>query len=233
MMKLRFNSIRQMVGLCAAGAFAALAACAAPTSAPPTAISIVPTVLLPFTPSTPNLQLPTLLPTVVVPTTPAAPTPVVIIVTATPAATATTGTRAPTRPRPTATPVVTGTPSPEGMPKVYVTALTVDPPTPKASVPGTFTVTFQNVSGEDQGYNWCVEIWDAENVKKPFGLTTCKNSTMPVGITHLTSTGWLVKGLGECTPYRARAVARDPDDNRSNFVQPDGTIFWLNFSVCP
>jgi hypothetical protein len=235
-MKLQFNLIRQL-GVFALGTLAALAACAAPTALPPTTISVAPTVLVPFTPSTPDLQLPTLLPTVVVPTTPAAPTPLVLVVTATPAATASAGALTPTRPRPAATAAVTAavtkTPFPEGVPKVYVTALSVSPATPKASVPGTFAVTFQNVSGQDQGYNWCVEIWQADNVKKPFGLTTCQNSTMPVGVSHLTSTGWLVKGLGECTPYRARVVARDPDDNRSNFVQPDGTILWLDFGVCP
>jgi hypothetical protein len=210
-------------------------ACGTPTPAPPTANVNAPTVLLPFTPNAPSLEFPTLLPTVTAPPAQSV-TPVVIVVTATPFDTPTATTRArnaPTRPRATATPAETATPFPEGIPKVYVTALRVEPPTPKAAEGGTFFVTFQNLSGQDEGYNWAVEIWDAENTKHPFGLTTPQNSAMPVGVTSLTSTGWTVKGLGECHAYRARVVARDDQDNRSTFIQPDGSILWLDFTVCP
>jgi len=64
-------------------------------------------------------------------------------------------------------------------------------------------------------------------------LTTPQNSPMPQGSVNLTSTGWTVKGLGECHGYRARVVARDEDDNRAAFIQPDGSILWLDFTVCP
>lgn len=116
---------------------------------------------------------------------------------------------------------------------MFVTALRVEPATPKADQGGTFFVTFQNSSGKDDGYNWAVEIWDTENDKRPFGLTTPQNSPMPVGVSNYTSTGWTVKGLGECHAYRARVIARDDEDNRATFIQVDGSILWLDFSVCP
>lgn len=116
---------------------------------------------------------------------------------------------------------------------MYVTGLRVEPTTPKASQGGTFFVTFQNAGGEKQGYNWAIEIWDVDNAKHPFGLTTPQNSAMPPGVSNGASTGWNVKGLGECHAYRARVVSRDADDNRTTFIQPDGSILWLDFNVCP
>lgn len=208
-----------------------MACTAAP--APNTPNIAAPTVLVAFTPSVPDLQFPTLLPTVT--TAAQQPTPIVIVVTATPTDTPTPVaiTRAPTKLIATPTPAETAKPLPEGVPKVFVTALRVEPATPKAAEGGTFFVTFQNASGQDDGYNWAVEIWDVENDKRPFGLTTPQNSPMPQGVTNLTSTGWTVKGLGECHAYRARVVARDDEDNRMAFIQSDGSILWLDFTVCP
>lgn len=209
-------------------------ACSSTPAPPATPITNAPTVLVPFTPNAPSLEFPTLLPTVTA--APAQLTPVVIVVTATPTTTPTTATgaaNAPTRPRATATLAETATPFPEGVPQVYVAGLRVEPATPKADQGGTFFVTFQNSSGRDGGYNWAVEIWDVDNTKRPFGLTTPQNSPMPQGVTNLTSTGWTVKGLGECHAYRARVVARDDEDNRMAFIQPDGSQLWLDFTVCP
>ncbi len=208
-------------------------ACAAPGPAPTAPLNDG-TVVVPFTPNPQEVPLPTLLPTIVVPPTqPAITVLVTAIPTITPIPLTATVARAATQPpRPTPTSAETATPFPEDVPKVYVTALRVEPATPKASDGGTFFVTFQNASGENQGYNWAVEIWDAEDNKR-FGLTTPQNSTMVPGISNLTSTGWTVKGLGECHAYRARVIARDEDDNRSAFIQPDGNVLWLDFSVCP
>lgn len=225
---------RGVVSLFCFAIFLSAAACA-PTAPPPTLISTAPTVLVPFTPDAPNLQFPTLLPTVTL-GAPQTATPVVVIVTATPSPTPTATlvpVRAPTKPRATATPAESATPLPEGIPQVFVTALRVEPLTPKANEGGTFFVTFQNLSGRDDGYDWAVEIWDVDNDKRPFGLTAPQNSPMPQGVTTLTSTGWTVKGLGECHGYRARVIARDDEDNRSTFIQPDGSILWLDFTVCP
>ncbi len=224
------------------GAAALAAGCGgspAPSVTNPTAPSPdAPTVAVPFTPNAPSDTLPTLLPTVLIPPTEPPSSPTLILVTATPAPETSTPrpvTLAPTRPRATSTTAVVATPTllPEGMPKVFVTALRVEPATPKADQGGTFFVTFQNVSGQNQGYNWAVEIWDVDNTKHPFGLTTPQNSTLPSGVSTQASTGWNVKGLGECHGYRARAVARDEDDNRTAFVKPDGTELWLDFNVCP
>lgn len=235
------KNFRALVGViifCSALFFTSACATSAPA---PTAISNAPTVILPITANAPTIPLPTLLPTVDLGITQPAQNATTEIPTITPVPQTATG-PASTRPpgntvHPSATPgnttSETATPFPEGMPKVYVTALRVEPATPKADVGGTFFVTFQNASGENQAYNWAVEIWDADNNRRPFGLTTPQNSAMPVGVSNFISTGWTVKGLGECHGYRARVIARDEDDNRVEFIQPDGTILWIDFSVCP
>ncbi|MDL1895501.1 hypothetical protein FBQ82_04470 [Anaerolineae bacterium CFX7] len=217
----------------ALGMASGVMACSA-TPTPPTPLIGAPTMVVAFTPSITEAPPPTLLPTVTI--VAAQPTPVVIVVTATPLASPTpaaTSVRAATAVRATATPAETATPFPEGVPHVLVTALRVEPTTPQANDGGTFFVTFDNRSGKDDGYNWAIEIWDTENIKRPFGLTTPQNSPMPVGVSNLTSTGWTVKGLGDCHAYRARVIARDDEDNRMAFVQPDGSILWLDFTVCP
>lgn len=235
------KSLRWGVVLVLLAAFGVLVACSLPTP-PATVVSNAPTVLVPFTPNPQDAVLPTLLPTVVLlPTDVSSPT--AVAATSTPIVITTVPTVTPiqitptvpvsTRPPTTAAPVETATLIPEGLLQVVVTALRVEPATPKADVGGTFFVTFQNASGKDQGYNWAVEIWDTENDKRPYGLTTPQDSAMPVGTTNLTSTGWTVKGLGECHAYRARVIARDDEDNRATFVQPNGAILWLDFSVCP
>ncbi len=224
--------------------FAALfiVGCGGAPAPPPTANPNVPTVILPFTPISQTVELPTLLPTVIIPTVVATtPAPIVVVVTATPTSTSTPTTtsavtRAPTRIATTPTPAAPaqiGTPIPNNLPQVLVTALTVNPTTPKPDNGGVYTVTFQNQSGEEQTYEWCVEIWNPDNVKNSFGHTDCKTSNFPVGTTTLTSTGWEAKGLGACTPFRARAVITDGHDNRTAFIKPDGTILWLDYSVCP
>lgn len=223
-----------------------LSACASPTPVP-TPLSTVPTVVLPVTPGAPSPELPTLLPTVTAPVSPvpitlapitlasgtAAPGPVTPIpVTIKPTSTIAIVTRVPTPIPATATPATTATPWPDNVPKVYVTALSVDPANPPASVQGIFTATFQNSSGQDQAYRWCVETWRADE-KKPFGLTKCATAPMPVGVSKLTSTGWAPKGQGECIPYRAKVVALDESNNRMDFIQPNGGLLWLNFNICP
>lgn len=234
-------------------------ACTASTPPPPTLPS-APTIIVPSTANPQEIPLPTLLPTVAIPDTaipvtagavtavPVSPIPVSPIpVTAAPGELQTiptvtpipvTATRAavvPTRSPFTntpAAPAVTATPLPEGTPRVFVTALRVEPATPKADVAGTFFATFRNVSAENQGFRWAVEIWDAEDNKR-FGLTTPENSTMVPGDSTHATTGWLVKGLGECRAYRGRVVSIDEEDNRTTFLKPDGGELWLDFSVCP
>ncbi len=223
---------RAMLGAALALGVGSVMACSA--APPPTPMIGAPTMIVAFTPSVSEAPPPTLLPTVTVAAS--QPTPVVIVVTATPPpspTSAATIVRAATTARATAAPAETATPFPEGVPHVFVTALRVEPATPHAPDGGTFFVAFDNQSGQDDGSNWAVEIWDTENVKRPFGLTTPQNSPLPVGVSNLTSTGWTVKGLGACHAYRARVVARDDEDNRMPFLKPDGSILWLDFTVCP
>lgn len=216
-----------------------LAACNSSSPITPTTVSNAPTIVVPFTPNAQELPLPTLLPTVEIAVSPipitVAPViteiPSVTPITITPVAVTPTAAQ-PTQLPATDTPGITATPFPEGMPKVLVSAIRVDPPTPKADTPGNFFVTFQNGSGERLGYRWAVEIW-REDERKPFGLTTPQNSPMPPGEAVLVSTGWAPRGQGECVFFRAKPVALDDDDNRSDFVKADGMPLWLDFNVCP
>lgn len=233
------------------------AACSgpAPTPVPLTAVA-APTVLVPFTPESGTPELPTLLPTVTSaplptitnappPTSPALPTtaalaspaPTLVPVTVTSSGNIPTVTRAPTRiiTRAPATATMTVTPSalPAGQPSVVISALRVEPTTPKADTGPTFFATFQNRSSDNQGFDVCVEIWDPEKTKNSTGLTACKQTTMPPGSTEMQIGGWAPKGQGECKPFRARAIARDEEDNRTPFVQVNGQDLWVDFTVCP
>lgn len=215
--------------------FSLLAACNSSPTSTPTAIA--PTVVMPASPNPQEIPLPTLLPTVEIITSPIPVTvtplvteiPSVTPMTTTPVVAATT---APTRPPATEPPALTATPLPEGMPKVLVSAIRVDPPTPNPNTPGNFFVTFQNLTNENQGYRWIVEIRTADDDKR-FGETAPQNSTMPPGETTLISTGWAPRGMGECRSFRGKPVVLDEDDNRSDFVQANGMPLWLDFSVCP
>jgi hypothetical protein len=200
------------------------------------------------------VELPTLLPTVTnaplptitnapPPTSPAAPTtaalasPSLVPVTVTAEANIPTVTRASTRvvtrvpPTPAATETVM--PLPAGEPPVVISALRFEPTTPKANEGPTFFATFLNRSAENQGYDVCIEIWRAEDVKQSFGLTACQDTPMPPGTTQVILGGWAPRGQGDCQPYRARAIARDEDDNRTPFVEANGQVVWVDFNVCP
>lgn len=250
-----FRSMRLSAWVSLVAVLLFTAACSAPTPAPspipPTAVPVSPTVPIEAPPTVSVSELPTLLPTVTlaVPTITNSPTPTEIavasplpsVVAVTAVSNIPTITRAPTRAAtrvpPTRTLTQTAsappTPLPANVPQVLITALRVEPATPKAAVGPTFFATFKNDSGQERTYDWCVEVWEAEETKKPFGLSACQDATMPPGVTELASTGWTVKGLGECRAYRARATARDEDDNRTYFIQPNGEFLWVNFTVCP
>jgi hypothetical protein len=211
-----------------------LAACGTPGPTTPTTVSNAPTIVVPVTPSPQEIPLPTLLPTVQIAVSPI-PVTVAPVTTEIPSVTpiAVTATVVqPTRRVATATPKVPATPFPEGMPKVLVSAIRVDPPLPKADTPGNFIVTFQNRSGENLGYRWVIEIW-REDEEHSFGITDPQNSTMPPGETVLISSGWAPRGQGDCVFFRAKPIALDEDDNRTDFVQANGTPLWLDFNVCP
>jgi hypothetical protein len=99
-------------------------------------------------------------------------------------------------------------------------------------MPGVFFVTFQNNTNENLTYRWAVETWRAE-AQRPFGLTAPETSTLTPGTSNFTASGWAPRGQGECIFYRAKVVALDEGGNRSDFVRPDGSLLWHDFTVCP
>lgn len=142
----------------------------------------------------------------------------------------------PTRPRLTAIappPTATILTAPPG---VYVTALRVEPPQPRAGQPILFYAKLLNTTGRTQFYNWCVEIFLPENYpdsRKSSGISTCSEREIPEGETELPAPGWEVKSIGGCVQYLARPVLLDPARARIPFVRPDGSEFFMGFTLCP
>ena len=135
----------------------------------------------------------------------------------------------PTRVPATAAPLASSTP--ELPPGIFAIKLRVDPPEPRSGNQITFYTTFVNTQGEAQ-YNYCVEIFRGRDVSKSVGISTCSPITIPRGTNEFPSTGWNVRE-GSCTQYLARAISEDAAKARSAFLQPDGGIAYLNFTVCP
>jgi hypothetical protein len=117
-------------------------------------------------------------------------------------------------------------------PGVYVTDLRVDPPSPRSGDQITFYPTFLNTKDLVQEYNICVEIFRGQDVSKSVGISTCTAEKIGPGTSEFPSTGWNVRE-GACTQYLARAISEDQAKARTPFLQPDGNIHYLNFTVCP
>jgi hypothetical protein len=135
----------------------------------------------------------------------------------------------PTRVPSTPTPNVS--PTPNLPPGVYVTNVRVDPPEPRSGDEITFYTTLLNTR-EEQQYNYCVEIFRGQDVSKSVGISTCRPVSVAPGTNEFSSTGWNVRE-GSCTQYLARAISEDLAKARTPFLQPDGSIYYLNFTVCP
>lgn len=135
----------------------------------------------------------------------------------------------PTRVR--ATPTTAATPTESVAPGVYVTDLRIDPTNPRSGDQMTFYATFLNTLGVQEN-NFCVEIFKGEDVSKSVGISTCGPIRLETGTTELSSTGWNVRE-GACTQYLARAISEDAAKARTPYLQPDGEIKYLNFTVCP
>lgn len=160
----------------------------------------------------------------------ATPVPTLAPTTVAPTAVPATATRpAPTRVPFTATPAAS--PTPNLPPGVYVTDIRVDPSEPRSGNQITFFTTLLNTQGETQ-YNYCVEIYRGTDVSKSVGISTCSPITVPPGANEFPATGWNVRE-GSCTQYLARAISEDPSKARTPFLQPDGNVHYLNFTVCP
>jgi hypothetical protein len=134
------------------------------------------------------------------------------------------------------TPSPNVTPTTAFAPGVYVTGLRSDPAEPKNLQHISFFATFVNSTGAAENYRWCIEIWDPNSSQKnSFGVTSCQPGTIPAGtmeIPALDNTYHIVRG-GQCLPLRARVIRVDVNNARIPFLQPDGSIFWYNFQVCP
>lgn len=118
-------------------------------------------------------------------------------------------------------------------PGLYVTDLTVEPADPRAGQPIVFHPHFLNSFGSVQTSNYCVEIFNADDESKSIGISTCLPQQVAAGTPTMDSTGWNVTRIGACTPYRARTVWLDDAKHRTPFQEPDGTIPWLSFQLCP
>ncbi len=115
---------------------------------------------------------------------------------------------------------------------LYVTRLRVDPSHPVKNDPINFYITFVNPTGKPENHNICVEIY-RPGEKKSFGITHCPSQTIPTGTSEIMTGGWIVTGIRQCIPVRARPISRDDGDNRFPYLQANGNDLWLDFQVCP
>jgi hypothetical protein len=118
-------------------------------------------------------------------------------------------------------------------PGVYSTGVRVDPPEPRAGRPIAFYGKFLNTTGSPQRYNFCVEIFKPDNLRRSEGITTCTSQEVPVGESELQSTGWVVNQIGECVLYLAYPIFEDSSNARTRFLKPEGGEIWQDFRLCP
>lgn len=143
-----------------------------------------------------------------------------------------------TLPRPTntrvrSTPTNTPAPTLNIAPGIYASNVRVEPPQPRAGDDMRFTVDFVNTKGHAETTTWCVEIFTPESLAKSVGISSCVRQEIPEGANALTGVEWKQQQIGACTPYLAKAIFLDNAKARFTFLQPDGTIHYLNFTVCP
>lgn len=133
--------------------------------------------------------------------------------------------------RPSTTPTTASTATPNVPPGVYVLDMRLEPQDPHSADQITFFTTFLNTLGQQQ-FNYCVEIFKPDNVGRSVGISTCAPVTLEKGTTEIPSTGWNVRE-GQCVPYLGVAISEDAAKARKAFMQTDGNIRYLNFTVCP
>lgn len=199
-------------------------------TAPATAVPPVPATTAPTV-----IEQDSVTPTPVVPTE-ILPSPTAVPATPSPTFTAPSPARLAATLAPSSTPKPTEKPTEAFAPGVYVTGLRSEPADPKNLQHIAFFATFVNTTGATANYRWCIDIWDPNNSKHSFGITSCRDSgAIPVGtneIKAIDDTYRIVSG-GQCLPLRGRAVWIDQNNARIPFTQPDKSIFWYNFQVCP
>ncbi|MBI4671153.1 MAG: ATP-binding protein [Chloroflexi bacterium] len=118
-------------------------------------------------------------------------------------------------------------------PGIYVSKLRVTPEQPRAGDTMRFTANFLNTTGRAQSYEWCVDMFLPDDVSRSVGISSCQQQEIPQGESELSGVIWNIQRIGSCTRYLGKAIFRDSSRARFDFLQPDGNLFYLNFTVCP
>jgi len=156
----------------------------------------------------------------------------------TPAPTATiTPTRTATATRRPATATATRRPATAtavAAPGVYVTAIKIDPNPGKSGQSPTFTVTFENRTGQPQIYRWFIKIYEKDQPQS-FGETSKLESWLPINTITLPSVSdWKTTAVAsECSFYIARVFWLDANNQVNEFSKPNGASTATGFNVCP
>lgn len=117
--------------------------------------------------------------------------------------------------------------------RLYVGALHYDPPNPVRNEPVNFSVTVLNLTGQEQNYPLCIEIFLPDK-EKPLGTTDCNVVTVPTGASQVPVGFWIGTGIKQCIQLRARAVMKEQGgEARVPLTTQRGEELWTDFGVCP
>lgn len=248
-------TLRTLFAFTLLGALLLTAACGggAPTSTPVPPTVKVPTALPPAPTAPPLTEAPTPIPPTIAPS----PTATAVIPTKAPtnapttaatSAATTAPTIKPTNPpvNPTTsgagttankpTPIRAGNPtSPPPVDRgpltgLYIAGLRFEPDHPVTNDGIKFYATLVNRSGKEQNYPVCAEIFHPDQPKR-FGNTNCDTVTIPTGTNEVFIGQWVVTGVKECIPVRARVILQE--QGGLVFTTVNGGAFWTDFTVCP
>lgn len=155
-------------------------------------------------------------------------TPTVVATETVTATTTVTTTVRPTTPRPRATATVRPPTS------VFVTAIKIAPTPVRSNQAPTFTVTFQNTTGQALTYRWFVKLY-LQNQPQSFGETAKLDSVIPPQLITLAApTNWKTLVVApECLFLIARVFWVDENNQVIEFMKPNGTSPATGFYVCP
>jgi hypothetical protein len=116
---------------------------------------------------------------------------------------------------------------------VYVTALRVDPPAPRAKQPFLFHVGFLNTVGEPVNYpRWRVLIL-LKGQTRAQGDPQGASKTIAVGASEQSTAVWSINAALGCETYIAQPVWEDENGKQTPFPRPDASLAELEFQVCP
>ncbi len=117
---------------------------------------------------------------------------------------------------------------------MYVTALSVDPPQPRAKpAQFFFRVSFLNTVGADVHYpRWRVLIIP-QGQSKAIGDPRGASPTIVNGVSQQTTEPWSVNVVASCQSYAAQPVWEDENGKQTPLPLPNGQAAALEFQVCP